>query len=101
MDDTLPTTIPCYYTAPFRQDKVNMFLGSDNKQNFFSRSLRSRMVFEVLNNTTFGKEKKGEIGIERLVSEGAFTGAYPLHDVNIIEHSTFIISFPLTLNNSD
>ena len=82
MDVTLPTTIPDYYSAPFRLDKVDMFLASNDKENFFSRSQRSRLVFEVLSNTAFGKERKGEIGIERLISEGAFTAAYPLHDVN-------------------
>ena len=62
-------------------DKLDKFLGSDNKQNFFTRSQRSRLVFEILSNTIFGREKKGEVGIDRLVSEGAFNGAYPLHDV--------------------
>ena len=83
LDQTLPNNIPDYYTAPFRLDKVEMFLGSEDKQKFFSQSQRSRLVLEVLNTTTFGMEKKGEIGIERLINEGAFTAAYPLHDVNI------------------
>ena len=30
------------------------------------------MVYELLAATPFGKEKKGEVGIERLVSEGAY-----------------------------
>ena len=83
MDQTLPTSIPDYYTAPFRLDKVEMFLGNKDKETFFSQSQRSRLVFEVLSKTTFGMEKKGEIGIECLINEGAFTAAYPLHDVKI------------------
>ena len=82
MDQRVPHTIPDYYTAPFRLDKVEMFLGSQDKETFFSPSQRSRLVLEVLNTTTFGMEKKGEIGIDRLINEGAFTAAYPLHDVN-------------------
>jgi hypothetical protein len=40
------------------------------------------MVYEILATTPFGKEKKGEVGIERLVGEGAYTAAFPLHDVS-------------------
>ena len=82
MDQTVPNYIPDYYTAPFRLDKVEMFLGSEDKDTFFSQSQRSRLVLQVLNTTTFGTEKKGEIGIERLINEGVFIAAYPLHDVN-------------------
>ena len=81
MDQTVPNLPPDYYTAPFRLDKVDKFLGADNKQDFFTRSQRSRLVFEILSNTVFGREKKGEVGVDRLVSEGALKAAYPLHDV--------------------
>ena len=37
---------------------------------------------QILATTPFGKEKKGEVGIERLVGEGAYTAAFPLHDVS-------------------
>ena len=40
------------------------------------------MVYEILATTPFGKEKKGEVGIERMVDEGAYSGAFPLHDVS-------------------
>ena len=83
MEQTVPNLPPDYYTAPFRLDKLDKFLGSENKQSFFSRSQRSRLVFEILSNTVFGREKKGEVGIDRLVSEGAMAAAYPLHDVRI------------------
>ena len=83
MDQAVPNLPPDYYTAPFRPDKLDKFLGSDNKQNFFTRSQRSRLVFEILSNTIFGREKKGEVGIDRLIEEGAFSAAYPLHDVCI------------------
>ena len=81
MEQSVPNLPPDYYTAPFRLDKLDKFLGSENKQSFFSRSQRSRLVFEILSNTVFGREKKGEVGIDRLVSEGAMAAAYPLHDV--------------------
>jgi hypothetical protein len=30
----------------------------------------------------FGKKKKGEVGIDRLVEEGVFSSAFPLQDVS-------------------
>ena len=41
------------------------------------------MVFEILSTTPFGREKKGEVGVDRLVEEGGFSACYPLHDVSI------------------
>ena len=40
------------------------------------------MVWEILATAPFGKEKKGEVGVERLADEGAYTAAFPLHDVS-------------------
>ena len=37
------------------------FLGSEDKETFFTRAQRSRMVYEILSATTFGREKKGEV----------------------------------------
>ena len=45
------------------------------------------MVYEILATTPFGKEKKGEVGIERMVDEGAYSGAFPLHDVSKMKNS--------------
>ena len=63
------------------------FLGSGDPNTFFSRAQRSRMVYEILATTPFGKEKKGEVGIERMVDEGAYSGAFPLHDVSKMKNS--------------
>ena len=59
------------------------FLGSDDPDSFFTRAQRSRMVYEILATAPFGKEKKGEVGIERLVDEGVYNAAFPLHDVSM------------------
>ena len=59
------------------------FLGSEHPDSFFSRAQRSRMVWEILATAPFGKEKKGEVGVERLVDEGAYSAAFPLHDVSL------------------
>ena len=50
------------------------------------------MVYEILATTPFGKEKKGEVGIERMVEEGAYSAAFPLHDVSLFVFlATFIL----------
>ena len=84
MSQSVPNIPPDYYTAPFRAEKLDKFLGNENKQNFFTRAQRSRIVFEILSTIVFGKEKKGEVGIDRLVEEGVFSAAYPLHDVTTV-----------------
>ena len=60
MDQNVPNIPPDYYTAPYREEKLDKFLGSDNKQSFFTRSQRSRIIFEILSAIVFGREKKGE-----------------------------------------
>ena len=45
----------------FLNDFIFRFLGSDDVENFFSRAQRSRIVFEILSTTAFGREKKGEV----------------------------------------
>ena len=42
---------------------ISRFLGSEDKETFFTRAQRSRMVYEILSATTFGREKKGEVKI--------------------------------------
>ncbi|XP_075234460.1 anoctamin-7-like [Lycorma delicatula] len=69
-----------YYTCPFRKNKIEKFLGNDKRDTFFSNVQRSRIVYEILSTAVFGKKKKGEVGIDRLVDEGVFSSSFPLHD---------------------
>lgn len=41
----------------------------------------SLQLYEILARTAYGSLKKGEVGIDRLVNEGVFSAAYPLHEV--------------------
>ena len=52
------------------------FLGSDDIENFFSRAQRSRIVYEILSTTAFGREKKGEVSI-------------PVKPVKITKHDNY------------
>jgi anoctamin-7 len=83
MAEEVPNKPLDYYTCPFKTSKIDsyfQFLGSEDITNFFSRAQRSRIVFEILCTTPFGREKKGEVGVRSLVDQGAFSAAFPLHD---------------------
>lgn len=80
MQQDVPNTPLDFYTCVFRKSKMDRFLGSDDKDNFFMNKDRHRIVYEVLATTTYGKRKRAEIGIERMIEEEAFDAAFPLHD---------------------
>lgn len=39
-------------------------------------------LYEILARTPYGSLKRGEVGIDRLLSEQVFAAAYPLHEVS-------------------
>ncbi|XP_066295921.1 anoctamin-7-like isoform X4 [Branchiostoma lanceolatum] len=80
MDQEVPNKPLDYYTCVFKKSKLDKFLGSENRDTFFSNTQRHRIVYEILATTPYGKRKRAEIGIDRLIDEGAFQAAYPLHD---------------------
>ena len=59
------------------------FLGSDDQDTYFTNKDRSRVVYEILSTASYGKRKRAEIGIERLLEEDVLTAAFPMHDVRI------------------
>lgn len=61
------------------------FLGSDDPDTFFSDTQRHKIVWEILTTAAYGKKRRAEIGIRRLLEEYAYTAAYPLHDVSVDE----------------
>ncbi|KAJ6656874.1 hypothetical protein lerEdw1_003205 [Lerista edwardsae] len=68
------------YTCAFRKSKLDKFLGSDCHDSYFSHTQRHRMVYEILARTAYGKRKHAEVGIERLLNEGVYSAAFPLHE---------------------
>ena len=66
------------------------FLGSDNHETYFENRDRQRVAYEIIATSAYGKRKRAEIGIERLLEEEVYTAAYPLHDVSNIVLSTFL-----------
>uniref|UniRef100_A0A670XMT7 Anoctamin n=1 Tax=Pseudonaja textilis TaxID=8673 RepID=A0A670XMT7_PSETE len=71
------------YTCHFKANMLHWFRGSDNHETFFSNTQRHRILYEILSTTSYGNPKAGQVGIERMLNEEVFTGAFPLHDVSL------------------
>lgn len=86
------------------------FLGCDDHETYFTNTQRHRVVsyrtsstvhwiysvfilsngvrvcvlfqvYEILSRTVYGKKKRAEVGVDRLINEGAYTATFPLHEV--------------------
>lgn len=38
-------------------------------------------VYEILARTVYGKRRRAEVGVDRLINEGVYKAAFPLHEV--------------------
>ncbi|XP_034032206.1 anoctamin-5-like isoform X1 [Thalassophryne amazonica] len=73
---------PDYFTAPFDKSKSDFFL-IDDKDTFFPPSTRNRIVYYILSRCPYQKVEcadKDKKGIKRLLNNGTYTAAFPLHD---------------------
>ncbi|RVE71756.1 hypothetical protein OJAV_G00054720 [Oryzias javanicus] len=71
-----------YFTAPFDKSKSDFFLIED-RDKFFLPSTRNRIVYYILSRCSYISDECGEKdkkGIKRLLNNGTYTAAYPLHD---------------------
>ncbi|KAH8406732.1 hypothetical protein KR222_008167 [Zaprionus bogoriensis] len=76
------------FTAIYSRDKEYLF---DIRQDcFFTTAVRSRIVEFILDRQRFPAKNHMDMafGIERLIAEGVYTTAYPLHDGEITEEGT-------------
>ncbi|XP_023687155.1 anoctamin-7 isoform X1 [Paramormyrops kingsleyae] len=80
MAEYVPNKPVNYYTCAFRKSKMDKFLGSENHGTYFTNTQRQRIVYEILSRTAYGKRKWAEVGVARLLNEGALTAAFPLHE---------------------
>ncbi|KAK7156864.1 hypothetical protein R3I94_006798 [Phoxinus phoxinus] len=80
MAQDVPNLPPDYYTCQFRSNKLERFLGHENKDTFFKTTQRHQILYEILARTPYGALKSGEVGVGRLVSESVLTAAFPLHE---------------------
>ncbi|XP_051547999.1 anoctamin-5 [Myxocyprinus asiaticus] len=70
---------PDYFTSTFDKSKIDFFLIED-KDTFFPPSTRNRIVYYILSRCPYSKEDKDKKGIKRLLNNGTYTAAFPLHD---------------------
>ncbi|KAM4721552.1 anoctamin-5 [Rhinophrynus dorsalis] len=80
----LPKEVMCpepdYFTAPFSKQKQELFLIQD-QNTFFTPATRNRIVYYILTRCPYGTEEgKKKFGIKRLINNGTYSAAYPLHD---------------------
>uniref|UniRef100_A0AAY4D0M2 Anoctamin n=1 Tax=Denticeps clupeoides TaxID=299321 RepID=A0AAY4D0M2_9TELE len=68
-----------YFTAPFQKDRLDHFL-VQNKDHFFTPSMRSRMANYILSRAVYEPKGKTKFGISKLLDGGVYKAAYPLHD---------------------
>ncbi|XP_078266060.1 anoctamin-7-like [Rhinoraja longicauda] len=80
MYEDVPKTPPEYYSCVFKRSKLERYLNKDHQEDLFSNMQRHQIVYNILENTAYGRRQMCQIGIENLVSEDAFSAAYPLHD---------------------
>ncbi|XP_074923380.1 anoctamin-4 isoform X1 [Chelonoidis abingdonii] len=66
------------YTAPFSQQRIHHFI-IHNKDTFFSNATRSRIVHHILQRVKY-EEGKNKIGLNRLLTNGSYEAAFPLHE---------------------
>uniref|UniRef100_A0A8C4HZI2 Anoctamin n=1 Tax=Dicentrarchus labrax TaxID=13489 RepID=A0A8C4HZI2_DICLA len=89
---------PDYFTYPFDKTKTDFFLITD-KDTFFPPSTRNRIVFYILARCPYykeGRKDKDKTGIKRLLSNGTYTAAFPLHDserYNLYNHWARFLCF--------
>ncbi|XP_069596032.1 anoctamin-5 isoform X1 [Ranitomeya imitator] len=69
-----------YFTAPFSKQKQELFLIND-KSSFFTPATRNRIVYYILSRCPYGVgEEKRKFGIKRLLNNGTYSAAFPIHD---------------------
>ncbi|XP_069821203.1 anoctamin-5 isoform X1 [Dendropsophus ebraccatus] len=82
LPDDVMNPEPDYFTAPFSKQREELFLIND-KSRFFTPATRNRIVYYILSRCPYAVgvgEDKRKFGIKRLLNNGTYTSAFPLHD---------------------
>ncbi|KAJ8964118.1 hypothetical protein NQ314_005114, partial [Rhamnusium bicolor] len=72
-------------TAEFNKDKDYLF--DVDAPDFFNTSVRITVISYILERERFGNEDQDK-GIKRLIAEGVYKAAYPLHDGDVRDHGS-------------
>ncbi|XP_046403150.1 anoctamin-1-like [Ischnura elegans] len=67
--------------SPYHRQRSMFFdiLPAPNNEDFFSSSERAQAIWHIMRRASYGS-KEEEIGINKLLAEGAYSDAYHLHD---------------------
>ncbi|RUS88406.1 hypothetical protein EGW08_003862 [Elysia chlorotica] len=96
-DESRLPDIPDYFTAPFSRHREGQFIIED-RSTFFNSTQRSLLVHQCLSRVVFedlGDRAKNKFGIKRMLGNGSYTAAFPLHDGEYENED------PLSTQNSD
>ncbi|XP_060596933.1 anoctamin-4-like isoform X3 [Ruditapes philippinarum] len=97
LDQSLMEEDDNYFTAPFNRNRMEQLLHKSHtsdssiwfvikdKDSFFSNSQRSRIVYAILSRSFYEdadpqNPAKRRFGIKKLLANGSYSAAYPLHD---------------------
>lgn len=84
------------FTTTFSRDKEYLFaIPTTDREDFFSPSQRSEIIDFILRRTTFDPDLQRNalsIGINKLLADGVYVAAYPLHDESVDCELKFFLS---------
>ncbi|XP_052243649.1 anoctamin-1-like isoform X2 [Dreissena polymorpha] len=82
LDHTVLPKITKEHTLVYSRDKEYMFDIPEKRELFFKHSERSRIVDFILRRKAFGDDKKEAFtfGIKKMLADGFYSAAYPLHE---------------------
>eukprot|EP00730_Choanoeca_flexa_P001318 TRINITY_DN10582_c0_g1_i18.p2 TRINITY_DN10582_c0_g1~~TRINITY_DN10582_c0_g1_i18.p2 ORF type:complete len:258 (+),score=22.57 TRINITY_DN10582_c0_g1_i18:765-1538(+) len=67
------------FSAAFHLSRLDEFVNSDKEDIFFTTAQRSDLTYCILNHMSYGR-KASQKGLHKLIANGSFSAAYPLHD---------------------
>ncbi|KAJ7340381.1 Anoctamin-4 [Desmophyllum pertusum] len=72
---------PDHFMGHFKRDRLSVYAYQQNcnDESFFSVIDRQHLVQQILNNTRFSEEPN-DVGLTKLVYDGAYQACYPLHE---------------------
>ncbi|PVD28803.1 hypothetical protein C0Q70_11398 [Pomacea canaliculata] len=70
------------YTCPYSSDKEYLFEIPEDKESLFTNACRSWIVDFILRRKSFSedKQKAYSFGVKKMISDGYYTAAFPLHE---------------------
>uniref|UniRef100_A0A0N5A4W3 Anoctamin n=1 Tax=Parastrongyloides trichosuri TaxID=131310 RepID=A0A0N5A4W3_PARTI len=69
-----------YFKETFRRKALHRFVNHDSPKEFFSKSDRSRMVYDLLMRTYYRIENHNHVGVQNLLESGSYVAVYPPHE---------------------